>query len=66
MKGLRPTDHKTLRLFRDCRRDGILTAQQVRTLRGQLLAGDAEGAFNGLQTLLARRALHACDSSRET
>lgn len=29
-----------------------LTNQQYRTLRGQILAGDAEGAMRGLQKIL--------------
>ena len=33
-----------------------LTSQQYRTLRGQVLAGDHEGAMRGLEKLLARRA----------
>ena len=32
-----------------------LTAQQYRTLRGQVLAGDPEGAMKGLQKILLRR-----------
>ena len=31
-----------------------LTAQQYRTLRGQVLAGDAEGAMRGLRKLLTQ------------
>ena len=31
-----------------------LTWQQYKTLRGQALAGDIEGAYKGLETLLAR------------
>ena len=33
----------------------MLTPQQYRTLRGQVLAGDAEGAMKGLMKLLVRR-----------
>ena len=29
-----------------------LTAQQYKTLRGQILAGDAEGAMKGLKKIL--------------
>lgn len=32
-----------------------LTAQQRKTLRGQTIAGDLEGAQKGLQTILDRR-----------
>ncbi len=33
----------------------VLTRQQVLTLRGQALNGDADGAAKGLQTLLKRK-----------
>lgn len=33
----------------------LLTLQQYRTLRGQVLAGDALAAMRGLQKLLERR-----------
>ena len=32
-----------------------LTSQQRKTLRGQVIAGDLEGAQKGLQTILDRR-----------
>lgn len=32
-----------------------LTAQQYKTLRGQVLAGDAVGAMKGLKNILAKR-----------
>ena len=35
---------------------GILTTQQLRTLKGQMLSGDLEGAKKGLSTLLAKAA----------
>ena len=31
-----------------------LTAQQYKTLRGQVLAGDADGALKGIKTILKR------------
>lgn len=31
---------------------GRLTSQQYKTLRGQVLAGDADGAMNGLREIL--------------
>lgn len=40
-------DSKTLILLKGYRH--LLTAQQYRTLRGQVLAGDAEGALRGLK-----------------
>ena len=36
----------------------VLTPQQYKTLRGQILAGDAEGAMRGLKKLRERRARH--------
>ena len=33
-----------------------LTTQQYKTLRGQILAGDADGAMRGLKNVLQRRA----------
>lgn len=35
-----------------------LTRQQFKTLRGQILAGDPEGAMKGLQNILTRRQDH--------
>lgn len=43
---------KALRHLGRCR--GELTRQQIRTLRGQILAGDPAGAISGLQTILNR------------
>ena len=36
---------------------GVLTRQQIQTLRGKILAGDVVGAMNGLQTILRRKQL---------
>lgn len=44
---------KALRQLGRCR-GGELTRQQIRTLRGQILAGDPTGAISGLQTILNR------------
>ena len=33
---------------------GLLTRQQIKTLRGKILEGDTEGAMNGLQTILRK------------
>lgn len=33
-----------------------LTKQQYKTIRGQILAGDADGAIKGLRKVLQRRA----------
>lgn len=33
---------------------GVLTRQQIQTLRGQALSGDVEGARKGLERLLRR------------
>lgn len=48
-----------------------LTAQQYRTLRGQVLAGDPDGAMRGLRKLLQRqnakkvKMFHVKQSDRE-
>ncbi len=34
---------------------GYLTRQQIRTLAGQIKAGDANGAMNGLSKILERK-----------
>lgn len=34
---------------------GSLTRQQVKTLRGQALAGDTDGAMKGLENILKRK-----------
>lgn len=47
---MKDIDFKALMHVRACR--DRLTAQQYRTLRGQVLAGDAEGAMKGLRRLL--------------
>ncbi len=44
---------KFLRLLRNHRR--TLTRQQIKTIRGQALAGDVEGAAKGLSKILKGR-----------
>jgi hypothetical protein len=34
---------------------GSLTRQQIKTLRGQALSGDADGAIKGLERILRRK-----------
>lgn len=34
---------------------GELTRQQMKTLRGQALSGDVDGAYRGLQRILGRK-----------
>ena len=34
---------------------GSLTRQQIKTLRGQALAGDIDGAIKGLESILKRK-----------
>ena len=46
--------HRFCRDLRDCR--GILTIQQLRTLRGQALSGDIDGARKGLDRALREAA----------
>ena len=38
----------------------MLTRQQYKTLKGQILAGDAEGAMRGLENLKNRKAEEKC------
>ena len=45
--------HKFLELLRKYKND--LNWQEVRTLRGQALSGDVEGAYKGLERILGRR-----------
>lgn len=37
---------------------GVISKQEHRTLRGQALKGDIEGALKGLNKLLKRRGVH--------
>lgn len=42
----------------------LLTAQQMRTLKGQILSGDTEGAMRGLDKLIKRALLFGdCDGA---
>ena len=34
---------------------GLLSRQQIKTLRGKILSGDVAGAMNGLQTILRKK-----------
>lgn len=44
---------KALKLIKDCR--CRLTPQEIKTLRGQVLAGDDKGAMRGLAKILKRK-----------
>ena len=46
-------DYKALIQIKACR--DRLTAQQYRTLKGQVLAGDADGALQGLRKILTAK-----------
>lgn len=46
-------DHRAIIRLRSCK--PRLTKQQYRTMRGQILAGNAAGAMKGLDRLLARK-----------
>lgn len=37
----------------------LLTQHQYKTLRGQVFAGDSDGAMRGLRKLLQRQGIHA-------
>lgn len=51
-----PVMQKALGRLRAANRS--LTPQQYKTLRGQILSGNAEEALKGLETLLERRKAH--------
>jgi len=48
---MKQIDFKALMHVKACK--NRLTAQQYRTLRGQVLAGDGDGAMKGLRRLLS-------------
>lgn len=52
MDGLRPINPAALVTLKAHRTD--LTTQQYQTLRGQVLAGDDEGALKGLDKIMRR------------
>ena len=54
MDVLKTIDYRALIQLKACR--DRLTAQQYRTLRGQVLAGDGDGALKGLRRILTREA----------
>jgi hypothetical protein len=54
MTTINPIDKQALILLDRSQRQ--LTPQQFRTLRGQILAGNADGALRGLQKTLERKA----------
>jgi hypothetical protein len=56
--------HKETEIFikRLKRHKGILSRQNIKTLRGQALSGDIEGARKGLNKILTRRS-DSCDSA---
>ena len=41
----------------------MLTRQQYKTIRGQILAGDADGAMRGLERATRRKAVNANEGS---
>lgn len=44
---------------------GELTRQQIQTLKGQALAGNAAGAMRGLQKILERKAHHGTETRQD-
>lgn len=52
MKQFNKEIQDTMKLLKSNRH--ILTAQQFKVLKGQCLAGDADGARKGLKTILTR------------
>lgn len=52
MDAVKPIDADALLKLKACRT--MLTEQQYKVLRGQVLAGDADGAMKGLRRLTRR------------
>lgn len=52
MAQLTPKGVSALKALKDLRRR--LTPQQYRTLKGQILAGDSDGALKGLRKILSK------------
>ncbi len=52
METTRPIDYKALIQIKACR--ARLKPQQYKTLKGQVLAGDPDGALRGLRKILTR------------
>lgn len=48
-------NHKFLMLLRETMQAGYITRQEMLTLRGQALSGDADGAQKGLARLMLER-----------
>lgn len=55
MEKMRQIDPQALIQIKACR--DRLTVQQYRTLRGQVLAGNSEGAMRGLRNILRQKAV---------
>ena len=53
MTDIKPIDTSALIMLKGARR--YLSAQQYRTLRGQVLAGDPDGAMKGLRKILRQK-----------
>lgn len=53
MDAITPVNFGALRQLKQCRH--LLTAQQYKTLKGQILAGNTDGALRGLQKIKQRR-----------
>ena len=55
METVKEIDYRALIQVRACFQERLLTKQQYKTLRGQVLAGDGDAAMRGLCTILNRR-----------
>ena len=58
----RSTGHRA-ELRRLAKYKGLITQQQMRTLRGQIKAGDIDAAWRGLNKIMARQAAKPPDIS---
>ena len=54
METVKQIDYRAMIQLKACYQERRLTRQQYRTLRGQVLAGDADAAMKGLRTILER------------
>ena len=54
MTEVRQVDFNAMMQVKACWNEKRLTRQQYRTLRGQVLAGDGDGALRGLRKILRR------------
>lgn len=55
VKQIQQIDYRALIQVKACYQERLLTKQQYKTLRGQVLSGDGDAALKGLRKILERR-----------